>query len=142
MMKSSLLVHAVLSFSLPLAALHSGIARGADKPNIVFIFIDDLGWKDIGCYGNDFVETPRLDQLAEEGMRFTDFYAAGAVCSPTRCAVQSGQNQARIGIKAHIAGHWPGPHRWATSRFARSGDLPQPKWNRLRQSDLFFMHQR
>jgi uncharacterized sulfatase len=81
-------------------------AAETDKPNIVLIFIDDLGWKDVGCYGNDFVDTPRIDQLAAEGVRFTDFYAAGAVCSPTRCALQSGQNQARIGITAHIPGHW------------------------------------
>ena len=85
--------------------LLSSVVR-AEKPNIVFIFVDDLGWKDIGCYGNEFVETPHIDNLAQDGMRFTDFYAAGAVCSPTRCAVQSGQNQARIGITAHIPGHW------------------------------------
>lgn len=78
----------------------------ARQPNIVFIMIDDLGWSDVGCYGNDFIDTPRIDQLAEEGLRFTNFYAPGAVCSPTRCAVQSGQNQARIGITAHIPGHW------------------------------------
>lgn len=82
------------------------LAAEESRPNIVLIFIDDLGWKDIGCYGNDFVETPRIDRLAAEGIRFTDFYAAGAVCSPTRCALQSGQNQARIGITAHIPGHW------------------------------------
>lgn len=76
------------------------------KPNIILILIDDLGWSDIGCYGNEIVDTPRIDQLALEGLRFTDFYAAGAVCSPTRCAVQSGQNQTRIGITAHIPGHW------------------------------------
>lgn len=80
--------------------------NAANKPNIVLIFIDDMGWKDVGCYGNDFIDTPHIDQLAAQGMRFTDFYAAGAVCSPTRCAVQSGQNQARIGITAHIPGHW------------------------------------
>jgi len=78
----------------------------AEPPNIILIFIDDMGWGDLGCYGNDFIDTPRIDQLAAEGIRFTDFYAAGAVCSPTRCAVQSGQNQARIGITAHIPGHW------------------------------------
>ena len=78
----------------------------AEQPNIILVFIDDLGWKDLGCYGNDFIDTPRIDRLAAEGVRFTDFYAAGAVCSPTRCAVQSGQNQARIGITAHIPGHW------------------------------------
>ncbi|MEM9657195.1 MAG: sulfatase [Planctomycetota bacterium] len=81
-------------------------ARAAEQPNLVLIFIDDLGWKDVGCYGNSFVETPRIDRLAAEGLRFTDFYAAGAVCSPTRCALQTGQNQARIGVTAHIPGHW------------------------------------
>lgn len=88
----------------------------SDQPNVVLIFIDDMGWKDIGCYGNDFVDTPRIDQLAEEGMRFTDFYAAGAVCSPTRCALQSGQNQARIGITDFIAGHWRPFERVITPR--------------------------
>jgi uncharacterized sulfatase len=82
------------------------VLNADQRPNIILIFIDDLGWKDIGCYGNEFIETPRIDALAKEGIRFTDFYAAGAVCSPTRCAVQSGQNQARIGITAHIPGHW------------------------------------
>jgi arylsulfatase A len=88
---------------LGLSGTHSRLSA---KPNIILIFIDDLGWTDIGCYGNHFVDTPRIDQLAKEGLRFTNFYAAGAVCSPTRCAVQSGQNQARIGITAHIPGHW------------------------------------
>ena len=83
-----------------------GEAKKQKQPNVVFIFADDLGWGDVGCYGNDFIDTPNIDQLAKDGMRFTDFYAAGAVCSPTRCAVQSGQNQARIGITAHIPGHW------------------------------------
>ena len=78
----------------------------ADQPNIILIFIDDLGWNDVGCYGNDFVDTPNIDRLADQGLRFTNFYAAGAVCSPTRCAVQSGQSPARIGITAHIPGHW------------------------------------
>ena len=82
------------------------LAEQKTRPNIIFIFIDDLCWGDVGCYGNDFIDTPHIDQLAMNGMRFNDFYAAGAVCSPTRCAVQSGQNQARIGITAHIPGHW------------------------------------
>ena len=88
------------------ACLGLAAQESSKRPNIVLIFIDDMGWKDVGCYGNDFIETPNIDRLASDGMRFTDFYAAGAVCSPTRCAVQSGQNQARIGITAHIPGHW------------------------------------
>ncbi len=90
--------------------------QAAERPNIVLIFVDDLGWKDIGCYGNGFVETPRIDRLAAGGLRFTDFYASGAVCSPTRCALQSGQNQARIGITDFIPGHWRPFERVITPR--------------------------
>ncbi len=100
------MVRVLLSFFALLCLFDLSVARAADRPNVILLFIDDLGWKDVGCYGNDFVDTPHIDRLAAAGMRFTDFYAAGAVCSPTRCAVQSGQNQARIGITAHIPGHW------------------------------------
>jgi uncharacterized sulfatase len=81
--------------------------RAADRPpNVVLILADDLGWADLGCYGNRFNETPRIDRLAAQGVRFTDFYAAAPVCSPTRAAIQSGQYQARFGLTAHIPGHW------------------------------------
>jgi uncharacterized sulfatase len=75
-----------------------------DQPNIILILADDLGWADLGCYGNTFNETPNIDRLAREGMRFTQFYA-GPVCSPTRANLQSGQDQARFGITQHIPGH-------------------------------------
>ncbi len=74
------------------------------RPNIVLVLADDLGWADVGCYGNTFNETPNLDRLAQQGMRFTQFYA-GPVCSPTRTNIQSGQDQARHGITQHIPGH-------------------------------------
>ncbi|MDP1587491.1 MAG: sulfatase [Prosthecobacter sp.] len=74
------------------------------QPNLILILADDLGYADLGCYGNTFNETPNIDQLAHEGMRFTQFYA-GPVCSPTRCNLQSGQDQARVGITQHIPGH-------------------------------------
>jgi uncharacterized sulfatase len=84
---------------LPLAA--------ADRtPNIVFILADDLGWADLGCYGNRFNETPNIDRLATQGVRFTDYYAAAPVCSPTRASIISGQYPARFGLTAHIPGHW------------------------------------
>jgi arylsulfatase A len=73
-------------------------------PNLILILADDLGWADLGCYGNRFNETPHLDRLAREGLRFTQFYA-GPVCSPTRANLQSGQDQARFGITQHIPGH-------------------------------------
>jgi arylsulfatase A len=76
----------------------------AELPNIVLVLADDLGWSDVGCYGNTFNETPHMDRLASQGMRFTQFYA-GPVCSPTRANLQSGQDQARFGITQHIPGH-------------------------------------
>ena len=89
------------SFILSTAVL----AAPATKPNLILILADDLGWADLACYGNTFNETPNIDRLAKQGVRFTQFYA-GPVCSPTRASIQSGQNQARLGITVHIPGHW------------------------------------
>jgi len=75
------------------------------KPNLVFILIDDMGWPDTGCYGHRFHETPNIDKLASQGMRFTDAYAACPVCSPTRASIMSGQYPARVGITDFIPGH-------------------------------------
>ena len=77
-----------------------------DKPNIVFILADDLGWADLACYGNQFNESPNIDQLAAEGIQYTNAYAACPVCSPTRASIQSGQYPARVGITDFITGHW------------------------------------
>ncbi|MCH7726636.1 MAG: sulfatase [Planctomycetes bacterium] len=71
-------------------------------PNIVFVLIDDLGWMDLACQGNKLVETPNIDRLASQGMRFTDAYAAAPVCSPTRAAILTGQSPARLHITNHI----------------------------------------
>ena len=60
--------------------------REFEQPNIILIMADDLGYGDIGCYGNTEIKTPNLDKLASEGLRFTDFHSNGAVCSPTRAA--------------------------------------------------------
>ncbi|MCP4642047.1 MAG: sulfatase [bacterium] len=75
------------------------------KPNIVFMLIDDLGWADVACYGNTYHETPNIDRLATQGMRFTDAYAACPVCSPTRASIVSGQYPAHLGITDFIPGH-------------------------------------
>lgn len=87
-------------------ALGSADLSGKEaRPNIVFILIDDMGWPDLGCYGHVFHETPRIDQLAEQSVRFTDFYAT-PVCSSTRATIESGQNSARVGITDFLPGHW------------------------------------
>lgn len=74
-------------------------------PNIIFMLIDDMGWTDLGCYGSKYYETPHIDQLAKDGMRFTQAYSACTVCSPTRAAVMTGKSPARLHITDWIAGH-------------------------------------
>ena len=73
-----------------------GTRKPKKKLNIVFFLIDDLGYKDLGCYGSTFYETPNIDRLAREGMRFTDAYAACPVCSPTRASIMTGKYPARM----------------------------------------------
>jgi uncharacterized sulfatase len=75
-------------------------------PNIIFILIDDMGWPDPTCYGHPFHETPNIDRLARDGVRFTDFYAATPVCSSTRSTIQTGQYSARTCITDFIPGHF------------------------------------
>ena len=69
----------------------AGMARkGASRPNIIFILADDLGYGDLGCYGQKTIKTPNIDRLSEEGMRFTDHYAGSTVCAPSRCCLMTG----------------------------------------------------
>jgi len=79
--------------------------RSQRPPNIVLLLVDDLGWTALTCYGSDLHETPHLDRLAKQGMRFTDAYAACTVCSPTRAAVLTGKYPARLHLTDWIAGH-------------------------------------
>jgi arylsulfatase A len=81
-------------------------AQARQKPNFVFILADDMGWRDPACYGHPFHETPHIDKLCAEGMKFTDAYAACPVCSPTRASIMSGQYPAHVGIIDFIPGHW------------------------------------
>ncbi|MHC4122750.1 MAG: sulfatase [Planctomycetota bacterium] len=75
-----------------------------NKLNFLFILIDDLGWMDLGCYGSSFYETPNIDKLANQGMRFTQAYAASPICSPTRASILSGKNPARLKLTQWIGG--------------------------------------
>jgi arylsulfatase A len=87
---------------LPAAAAVAGAQRR--PPNVVFILIDDYGWRDTGYGGSTFYETPNIDALARSGMIFTDGYSASPVCSPTRAAIMTGKYPARLHLTAHLQG--------------------------------------
>jgi len=90
-----------------------------EKPNIVFILTDDLGWKDLACYGNPHIETPVLDSLARSGVLFTQAYAACPVCSPTRASIMTGKYPARLHLTNFLVGNRTDPE---------SPVLPPPDW--------------
>ena len=89
-------------FAVVSSLLFAGIAPADGPPNFVLVMADDLGWGDLGCYGNAAIRTPHLDALAAAGMRFTDFHSNGVVCSPTRAALLTGRYQQRTGIEGVI----------------------------------------
>jgi arylsulfatase A-like enzyme len=74
-------------------------AAGTDRPNIVFVLVDDMGYGDLGCYGGKDIRTPHADRVAAEGVKFTDFYANASVCTPTRCGFMTGRWQQRVGME-------------------------------------------
>lgn len=82
-------------------------AAAPARPNVVLILADDLGWTDLACFGSDLHETPALDQLARDGMKFTQNYSACTVCSPTRAALMTGKYPARLHVTDWIPGQMP-----------------------------------
>ena len=89
-----------LALSLLVAGLAcTGCAR---PPNVILINIDDLGWRDLGCYGNARHATPNIDTLCDQGVKFTNAYAASAVCSPTRASLLTGRHPSRNGVSDWI----------------------------------------
>jgi len=104
MIRKNIAVLALL-LSISLVSLSHNSARSADsqgaeddRPNIVYIMVDDLGYGDLGCYGQKIIQTPNIDRLAEEGMRFTDFYAGHTVCRPSRLVLWLGQHVGHTGL--------------------------------------------
>ncbi len=78
-------------------------AIAADRPNIVLVFIDDMGWGDFSCFGNDDAQTPQIDWLAQEGIRFEQFYVNSPICSPSRTAISTGQYPQRWRITSYLS---------------------------------------
>jgi arylsulfatase A len=113
--------------------------------NVVLILVDDLGWTDLGCCGSAYYETPSIDRLAAQGMRFTNAYAACAVCSPTRAAVLTGRYPARVGVTDWIRARFQGstvpqdgrnPTEYVGGRDRRLLCPPNALWMELEETTI------
>jgi len=93
-----ILLAALAIAAAPSSFLMAAQPSPATRPNIVFILMDDLGWADVGCFGSRLLETPNIDQLAQQGMRFTDAYATSPVCLPSRASLLTGKYPQRFGL--------------------------------------------
>lgn len=104
MKQSARLAGIILLFLSTLSSPVTAQRPNAEKPNIIIFFTDDQGYQDLGCFGSPLIQTPHLDQMAREGMRFTDFYSASPVCSPSRAALLTGCYPPRVGLVQVL---WP-----------------------------------
>ena len=95
-----------MKFILPILTLSASLCLGATPPNIIFILADDLGYGDLGCYGQKHIATPNIDQLAAEGIRFTQAYAGGSVCTPSRSALMTGLHGGHTPARDNVP-HYP-----------------------------------
>ena len=95
------------------------------KPNVVLILADDLGWRDLSCFGSQYYESPKIDTLCAEGMKFTQAYAASPLCSPTRASLMTGQSPARL----HLTNFIPG------DKIREKGGWREPEWRRYLATD-------
>ena len=86
---------------LLVAAMGAGAQRQAQRPNVIFILADDLGYGDVGSYGQQLIQTPNLDRLAAEGMRFTQFYAGSTVCAPSRAVLMTGRHPGHVSVRGN-----------------------------------------
>ena len=89
------------ALALPLALLFLPVTSGAERPHIVLVMADDLGWAQTGYYNHPVLKTPHLDAMASNGLQCDRFYAAAPVCSPTRASVLTGRSNMRTGVESH-----------------------------------------
>src|SRR5688572_25997131 len=76
-------------------------AHAAAKPNIIFILADDLGYGEVGCFGQKVIQTPNLDRMAREGLKFTQFYAGSTVCAPSRAVLMTGKHTGHVSVRGN-----------------------------------------
>jgi arylsulfatase A-like enzyme len=106
-MKPTIILSTLVFSLMPLTRAAASVGDEASWMNVVFFLIDDLGWRDLACYGSTYYRTPNIDRLAQEGTRFTNGYAACNVCSPTRAAIMTGKYPARLLLTQWLpAGRW------------------------------------
>ncbi len=91
----------MLTSALAVGTLQNVGAADAARPNIIYILADDLGYGDLGCYGQKQIKTPNLDRLAKEGIRFTQHYAGSTVCGPSRCSLLTGLHMGHATIRGN-----------------------------------------
>jgi arylsulfatase A-like enzyme len=128
MKQFALAVAALLALGLCSASARASDASTTAHKNVVFILVDDLGWRDLGCFGSTFYETPNVDRLAATGMKFTQAYAACPVCSPTRASILTGKYPQRVGITDYISPNGSNqPDHWTR----KTRLLPAPYADRL-----------
>jgi arylsulfatase A len=113
MIRTILTIAFVTLFILFQPGISTGQQTKAARPNIIFILADDLGYGDLGCYGQQLIQTPHLDAMAKQGMRFTQFYAGTAVCAPSRSSLLTGQHTGHTPVRGNKGvqpeGQWPIP---------------------------------
>ena len=90
---------------LLLALANAGNGNNRNQPNVILMMADDLGYNDLSCYGSQKIRTPVLDELAEEGLRLTDFYSGATVCTPSRMALLTGAYPSRLGWNGGVVGY-------------------------------------
>jgi arylsulfatase A-like enzyme len=136
-------------FFLLWLSLSTFCAAGEKRPNIILVFIDDMGWADFSCFGNEDAKTPNIDQLANEGIRFEQFYVNSPICSPSRVAISTGQYPQRWKISSYL-GHraqnekrgmaqWLDPQAPMLARFLKSSGYATGhfgKWHMGGQRDV------
>ena len=124
--KSNFLAVIHLTLTTILFSLAAPLAAAPAK-NVVIFLVDDLGYKDLGCYGSDYYETPNIDKLAKESLRFTDAYATCAVCTPTRASMLTGKYPARMMLTNWLpAGRWDAAkNKLREGRFLRAMPLEE-----------------
>lgn len=108
----------LLAGCLAVCGMWESRAEAIEKPNIIWVMADDLGYGDLGCFGQKKIKTPRIDQMASEGMKLTDFYAGSTVCAPSRCVLMTGKHTGHAYIRGNREirpmGQWPLPDSTVT----------------------------